>query len=111
MSRGHMETFGARLRTLRAQQGLNMREFGALIGVSHGTVFKWEDGKAYPCSSRLVAISKALDCTPDFLLGSWRNDIEALRACIMAGMLSGDITRDRARELLRAFDVPAGDAS
>lgn len=48
-----------RLGAQRARLGLSAADFGALIGVSGQTVYKWEKGESRPRSSQLQAIHAA----------------------------------------------------
>lgn len=43
-------------------------EVAERLGISHGAVAKWEQGRARPRLKRLIALSKILDVRPDDLL-------------------------------------------
>lgn len=47
-----------RMAAHRAKLGLSAKEYGALLGVSILTVYKWEKGQARPRARQLEAISK-----------------------------------------------------
>jgi transcriptional regulator with XRE-family HTH domain/Zn-dependent peptidase ImmA (M78 family) len=69
--------FGERLRLARKRAGLSLRDLAERIGneVSAQAISKYESGKMFPSSSVLVALSKALDVSLDFLMS---NEVVAL---------------------------------
>lgn len=105
MSAAILEMMGRRIRMLRAEKGWTMRELGKRVGVSAMAVCKWERGEAMS-SSHLLSLCRELQCTVEFLLGDWRRDVDALSQCIDEGVRAGIISRSRAWELKRAFDLP-----
>ncbi len=52
---------GRNIKKYRLLSGLSMREMANLLGVSHQTIKKYEDGTMAPNSKRLIAISKILN--------------------------------------------------
>lgn len=67
-------TFGERLRTIRAQQGMTLAQVASKTGVSEATVQRYESGEIKnPPQDRLVALAKALGVTEAALMG-WESD-------------------------------------
>lgn len=90
-----MSTFAERLKQARLKQGLSLAEVAERLGISHGAVAKWEQGRARPRLKRLIALSKILQVRPDDLL----------RAAELRN--TPDAILQRARERLAAiWDVP-----
>lgn len=63
------------LRATRGAAGLTTRGIGAAIGVSHGTVSKWERGEGEPSVSQFILWCRATQQSPDQM-------IEALSAVV-----------------------------
>jgi transcriptional regulator with XRE-family HTH domain len=55
------KAFGERLTLLRKASGLSPRALGASIGVSHVTIWNWENGRRYPQPSKLKSLANALN--------------------------------------------------
>ncbi|MFR5007977.1 MAG: helix-turn-helix transcriptional regulator [Limosilactobacillus vaginalis] len=53
------------LKALRVRKGLNQGELGKLIGVSYGTVSKWENGETDPRLNKISKLAKALGVSED----------------------------------------------
>ena len=107
---GPLDTMGRRIRMLRAERGWSMRDLAGRLDVSAMAVCKWERGEAMS-SSHLLALARELGCTIEFLMGDWRRDIETLGMCIDHAAQAGVISRGRAWELRRSFDLPGGTAA
>ncbi len=60
---------GERLKMLRKEQGLTMREIGEIIGVSDAAWTKYEKNRAEPSIESLVKIADYFQVSLDFLLG------------------------------------------
>jgi len=60
--------FHERLRALRTQASMTQKELGDLIGVSVVTVRNWEAGTKLPSMAAIVALSKTLHTTADYIL-------------------------------------------
>lgn len=101
-----LDTTGRRIRMLRAERGWTVRELARQLNVSAMAVSKWERGLGIS-SSNLLALARTLNCTVEFLMGDWRRDVETLALCIECAARAGVISRGRAWELSRAFDLPA----
>ena len=61
--------FGARLKKIRLQNHMTMAEFGKRIEVSAPTIAAYESEHRSPRLEVITAISKAYDCSVDYLLG------------------------------------------
>lgn len=59
-----------RIRELRRQHGITMKEFGDKIGVSESTVSLYETGKRDPNFQTLLKIADFFDVSVDYLLGT-----------------------------------------
>ena len=60
------------IKKLRMKAGISQTDFAKQIGVTQGAVSQWESGVTAPGSWRLVAISEALNCSLDDVLGKTR---------------------------------------
>ncbi|WP_165170174.1 helix-turn-helix transcriptional regulator [Adlercreutzia sp. ZJ242] len=60
---------GSRIAFARKAAQLNQAELGREIGVSGQTISNWETARYVPSASDVVALSKTLHCSSDFLLG------------------------------------------
>jgi transcriptional regulator with XRE-family HTH domain len=60
--------FSMNLRNARRARRLSLRALGERVGVTGQAVLKWEQGKSYPASSTLVALSKALNVGVECLM-------------------------------------------
>ena len=56
------------LRATRGAAGYSARELAGLIGVSHGTVSNWENGRGEPMVSQFIAWAEATGQPADELL-------------------------------------------
>lgn len=63
-----MKQFGRRLRTLRQEKNLSQVDLARLAKIHPMQVGKYERGEGYPAVEALVALSRALSITIDFLL-------------------------------------------
>lgn len=63
------DTFAARLRIALAARNMRAVALMEPCGVSSAAVSKWTTGECYPAASKLVALSKALGVTVDWLMG------------------------------------------
>ncbi|MCH7294121.1 LexA family protein [Acinetobacter higginsii] len=72
-----METLGTRLKALRKSKKVTQQQIADAIGVSKTSVIYWEKDENLPKHESLMALSKALSVTPDFLLsGKSSGDLE-----------------------------------
>jgi len=64
-----MSILGRRIQARRMQLQLTQEQLGELIGKDQKQVWRYENGRVQPTAEALVKIAKALDTTPDYLLG------------------------------------------
>ena len=63
------QAIGRRLRRLREQEGLTLRELAQRLGFPHHTILlKYERGETAPSTARLVSLARALNSSPAALL-------------------------------------------
>lgn len=61
----------SRIRELRTQQGMSMKDVGDRVGVQWQTVQQWEkEGGTAPRRTRLKQVADALGTTPEHLIGA-----------------------------------------
>ena len=74
-----------RLKALREAKNLSQEQLAELAGLSHSLIAKSESGKNSPRSDALDKLSRALDCTIDYLHGrGYEKHLPAVAAAQMA---------------------------
>lgn len=63
-----MQKFGEKLRTLRNQNSLTLRQLGAMLEVSHTFVAQLENGEKIPNVAMVLKIATIFDVTTDVLI-------------------------------------------
>lgn len=63
-----MELPGERIRARRKELKLTQRALAKIARVSHVTISQWETGDSEPGGKNLFALSKALQCSPTWIL-------------------------------------------
>lgn len=58
-----------RIKELRLENKLTQKQLADKVGYSASMVTRWEKGECEPTASAIVKLSKALNCTTDYLLG------------------------------------------
>ena len=58
-----------RIRDVRRDRGLTMRELGAVLGVSESAISQYETGKRQPDYESLLRLSEYFNVTVGYLLG------------------------------------------
>lgn len=64
-----MEKFRKRLREIRTENKMTTMQLGAVLGVSHTTIGRWEKGEILPSIEHLYNIAKYFGVSADYLLG------------------------------------------
>ena len=64
-----MTVFATRLRELRTERGLSMRDLAQKIATTDGAVSNWENDVNEPKISYLIRLSKFFGVSADYLLG------------------------------------------
>jgi len=72
--------FAQRLKQLRADKAINQIQLAQEMGVTQGTVGKWETGKRVPDTQMLIQLADFFDVTLDYLFG--RKDYKAQLAMV-----------------------------
>jgi len=65
-------SIGDNIRRLRLAVGYTQEELGFAMGIGHARkqrVYEWEIGKRVPGAASLMALAKALKCSPGDILG------------------------------------------
>ncbi|MCH7309215.1 helix-turn-helix domain-containing protein [Acinetobacter sp. NIPH 1852] len=70
-----METLGTRLKQLRKVKKLTQQQLADLVGVSKTSVIYWEKDENTPKHESLLALAKALDTTPEWLLSGKKSEV------------------------------------
>jgi transcriptional regulator with XRE-family HTH domain len=65
----NMETFSVRLKDLREENNLTLKQLGNEIGVSDIAISRWENNKRTPNIDSLLALCKYFQVSADYLLG------------------------------------------
>jgi transcriptional regulator with XRE-family HTH domain len=63
-----MKRFGEKLRTLRNQRGLTLRQLGEVLEVDHSHVARMESGEKIPNVAMVLKISLIFDVSADVLI-------------------------------------------
>lgn len=64
-----MEKFSERLKELREDANVSMKQLALAIDASDASICKWENGLAEPKLSYLIKLAEYFDCSIDFLTG------------------------------------------
>lgn len=64
-----MDTFSVRLKDLREENNLTLKQLADAIGVSDIAISRWENNKRTPNIDSLLALCKYFKVSADFLLG------------------------------------------
>lgn len=64
-----MSNFATRLRELRIDKKLSMKQLSQEIGVTDGAISNWENSVNEPKISYLIKLARFFDVTTDYLLG------------------------------------------
>lgn len=76
-----------RIYSLRKKKKYTLEELGKIIGVSKQTVSRYESGEiTHIPYDNIVAIAKALDCTPGYLMG-WEDNLTDESAEAVANLM------------------------
>lgn len=67
-------TIADKIKAYRNKNGLSLKEFGKLIGVSAQAVCKWEQNTCYPDIFFLPQLARILNCTTDDFFETHEND-------------------------------------
>ena len=59
-----------RIRDLRRDRGMTMKELGAILGVSESAISQYETGKRQPDNETLLRLSEFFGATVGYILGA-----------------------------------------
>ncbi|EAY9565149.1 LexA family transcriptional regulator [Salmonella enterica] len=62
------QLMGERIRARRKELKIRQAALGKMVGVSNVAISQWERSETEPNGENLLALSKALQCSPDYLL-------------------------------------------
>lgn len=57
-----------RLKELRMERSWTQGQLAKKMGVTRTAVAKWETGKAYPATEKLIELARIFECPIDYLL-------------------------------------------
>jgi transcriptional regulator with XRE-family HTH domain len=63
-----LRAFADRVNQLREAQGLSWKELAVRVGSTSSALRRWKSGSSWPRTETVVALSKALGVTTDYLL-------------------------------------------
>jgi transcriptional regulator with XRE-family HTH domain len=63
-----MKMMSERIRARRKELKIRQIALGKMVGVSNAAISQWERGETEPRGDNLLALAKALQCSPDYLL-------------------------------------------
>lgn len=90
------ENIADNVRTARKEKGLSGAELASMLGLSHQTIYRWENGRGYPDISQLELLSEALSRPPEYFL---RGSDDA------QDTVSIRVPREYAQEVVRFLDL------
>ena len=61
--------FGKRLRELRKEHGLSMKQLSLKVGISDACISRWENFQTIVNADQLIIFSKFFNVSTDYLLG------------------------------------------
>ena len=64
-----MVLFGKKLKMARIRAGLTQEELAEKVGISRGSIARYELGEMEPKLENLISLSEILDISTDYLLG------------------------------------------
>lgn len=64
-----------RIRAIRRERGMTMKQLGSIVGVSEAAISHYETGRREPDPNMLGLLANALGVTVDYLMG--RDDVPA----------------------------------
>lgn len=65
---GATATVGVRIRQVRKERGMTLKQLASLMGCSHPTIHDWESGRRNPKLATIKRLAMALQTEPDWLL-------------------------------------------
>ena len=94
---------GAKIRSLRQQNGLTQKELAARIGLTEASMSRYISGDRDPKPDVLANIATALQTTSDFLLGIENEDFSHARIRRMIARNASAMSEQEKRDLINAL--------
>lgn len=89
-----------KMRELRKQTGMSMKQLGEKVGVAEVTISTYETGRSEPSLSVLCAIADELDCSLDMLVRGKEKALSEERAkALLIGQIK-DADMDTLRQMM-----------
>lgn len=64
-----VKIFAERLKALRAEKNISMRQLGKVVGLDHKSIWQYENGISEPKQETLIKLADYFGVTTDYLLG------------------------------------------
>lgn len=64
-----VNTFGKRLRDLRKEKGLSMKQLAIKVGIADSCISRWENEQTVVNAEQLIIFAKFFNVSTDYLLG------------------------------------------
>ncbi len=64
-----MNKFGQRLRELRKDNNLSMKQLSLKVGIADSCISRWENGQTIVNADQLIIFAKFFDVSVDYLVG------------------------------------------
>ena len=61
--------FGKRLKELRKERGLSMKQLSLQVGIADSCISRWENGQTIVNGEQLIIFAKFFNVSADYLLG------------------------------------------
>lgn len=61
--------FGQRLKELRKDAGLSMKQLSSKVGIADSCISRWENGQTIANADQLIIFAKFFDVSVDYLVG------------------------------------------
>lgn len=84
------QEFGAKLRRIRKNKKLTIRELAKKVNIAESTLSCYENGSRIPDLETLANIAKVLDVPTDLLISKQQEEITNLRRLLESGELKYD---------------------
>ena len=98
MKKDNVIIVASRIRQARVLAGLTQEKLAEIIGVSRTAIVRWESGETDPTMNHLIAMTKVLHVSADYLLGTDETDRVEKALMEMASTLEKLITEMQEKE-------------
>lgn len=101
-----MNNFGHKLKQLRKTKGLTQEKLSKQLNLSQGAYAKYESNETFPTSETLCSISKILNVSIDYLLGTTETHAEKGFKIPVLGTIPAGIPIEAVEEVLDYEEIP-----